>query len=395
MLDPIGPMRPNVGPDVQSRKANVDEQRRSSLLLSDRLRRATVVEVIYPASRGAIGLRGSHAPLSWTETMPPTAQSGDRHVFELALPDDDVIDLKLVRGDEAWAHGRNYTVHAGDHVHLEPAFDHTTSSLVDSFTIEHEGERLDARVLLPPSYAEQENKRYPVIYAQDGQALWSTSTDPYGVWRLDATIDRLLELAALDELIVVGIDTSERRLERLSPVADPDHGGGGADRHLALMVDQLKPAIDARFRTLAGREHTAVMGSSMGGLFSLHAAWSRPDVFGKAICLSSSFWWANRHAVRQVRTAPTPRPIIYLDSGAALRADEKDAGLRDGFHDSRAMHRALVRAGYVTGQDLHRLTFPGETHDAAAWSARIAIPLQLMFPPPPTAQVPAAAIEAV
>jgi predicted alpha/beta superfamily hydrolase len=371
----------------------VRQERRSSLFVADRLRRATVVEVVYPLARGRIGLRGSHAPLSWTETMPPTAQRGDRHVFELALPEGTIVDLKLVRGDDEWANGRNYLVHAGDHLHLEPAFERATTMLVDPMVVEHDGARLDVRVLLPPSYGEQENKRYPVIYAQDGQALWTTSTDPYGVWNLDATIDRLLELAAIEELIVVGIDTSQRRLERLSPMADPTHGGGEGERHLAMIVDRLKPTIDATYRTRAGRADTATMGSSMGGLFSFYAAWTRPDVFGKAICLSSSFWWGQRHMVRAVQAAPVPRPIVYLDSGASLRAHDDDPGARDGFHDVRAMHRALARAGYVNGVDLHRLTFPGQTHDAAAWAARIAIPLQLLFAPPPTAQVPAAAID--
>ena len=59
-----------------------------------------------------------------------------------------------------------------------------------------------------------------VLYALDGQALWTTSSDPFGVWGLDLVIDRLNELDAIEELIVVGIHTSERRAERLSPVPD-------------------------------------------------------------------------------------------------------------------------------------------------------------------------------
>ena len=121
----------------------------------------------------------------------------------------------------------------------------------------------------------------------------------------------------------------------------------------------------------------------MGGLFSLYAAWTRSDVFGKAACLSSSFWWADRHAVRMVQStsAPEPRPVLYLDSGVARSALDRDASARDGFHHTRSMFRALVTKGYTPGIDLHRLTFPGSTHDAASWSARVAVPLQLLFPP--------------
>ncbi len=341
--------------------------------------RPTMIEVTYPPHRGTIGMRGSHAPLSWEHTTPPSSSEGDRHVFLLEIPVGEVIDLKLVRGEEDWAHGRNYRVHAGDHLHLTPAFDRTTCELCPSVTLMHGETELSYQVLLPPSYAEQETKRYPVIYAQDGQALWASSPDPFGVWRLDETLDHLLELAVVQELIVVAIDTSVERIARLSPVPHAEYGGGGAAAHLDAIVNGLKPRIDAELRTLPGRDDTAVMGSSMGGLFSFYAAWTRSDVFGKAICLSSSFWWADRYMVRAVKTAPSPRPVIYLDSGAALNPEEPNASAHDGFHDSRAMHRALERAGY-TGADLHRLTFPGHAHNAAAWAARVALPLQLLFP---------------
>lgn len=365
-------------------------ERRSSLAIAERLRRATVVEVVYPAAAGRIGLRGSEAPLSWEATLPPTASHGDRHVFELDIPDGAIVDLKLVRDDDDWAAGRNYVLHAGDHLHLEPSFDRTKSKLLDEETLDG----LRVRVLLPPTYDEQSENRYPVLYALDGQALWTTSQDPYGVWSLDATLDRLFELGAVEELIVVGIDTSEDRIARLSPVPDEKHGGGRGQELLDTLVSRLKPQIDARFRTRAGRDDTAIIGSSMGGLFSFFAAWSRPDVFGKAACLSSSFWWAQRHIVRvaQEGPAPSPRPMLYLDSGAALHAMDGDPSARDGFHDTRSMHRALSRLGFAPGVDLHRLTFPGQTHDAGSWSQRVAIPLQLLFAPPPAAQVPAAAI---
>jgi predicted alpha/beta superfamily hydrolase len=370
----------------------VERESRLSLAMEGRLGRATVVEVIYPKARGAIGLRGSHAPLSWTETTRPTASLGERHVFELAIPDGEIVELKLVRGNDEWSNGRNYTLHAGDHVHIEPAFERTTVHLQDPAVMEVDGTILAYRVLLPPSYDEQETKRYPVLYAQDGQALWSTSTDPFGIWRLDTTLDQLLELGVIEELIVVAIDTSESRIERLTPVPDPEYGGGHAAKHLAAMTDALKPRIDADLRTRKGPTDTGLMGSSLGGLFSFYAAWTRPDVFGKAICLSSSFWWASRHMIRAITAAPSPRPIIYLDSGAPLRADEPNAGTHDGFHDTRSMHRTLGRVGYTHGHDVHRLTFPGHAHDAAAWAARVAIPLQLLFGPPPLQQVPAAAV---
>lgn len=350
--------------------------------------RATFIEVTYPAHRGAIGLRGAHTPLSWEHTTAPSSHDGNRLVFELMIPEGELLELKLVRNDEDWAGGRNYTVHAGDHLSIEPYFDRTGATLLAAEELATPSGTLSYRVLLPPSYDEQENKRYPVLYVQDGQAIWSTSQDPYGIWSLDKTLDQLVELNAIEEVIVVGVDTSERRINRLSHVPDPEHGGGDGPGHLSALVDHLIPLVNERFRTKKDRDNTALMGSSMGGLFSFYAAWTRPDVFGKAACLSSSFWWAKRHIIRFVQnevTAPM-RPLLYLDSGAAVSAFEKDPSARDGFHHTRSMIRALMRHGYIAGVDLHRLTFTGHTHDAAAWAARVAIPLQILFPPPPQTQ---------
>jgi len=94
----------------------------------------------------------------------------------------------------------------------------------------------------------------------------------------------------------------------------------------------------------------------------------------------------------QERPAPSPRPVIYLDSGASVSAHETDMSLRDGFHHTRSMVRALVQRGFVLGDDLHRLVFTGERHDAAAWAARIAIPLQIMFPLEASSIVPEEAL---
>lgn len=360
-----------------------------SLGILERLKRATIIEVVYPKERGTIGIRGSGAPLSWTQTTPPTATLGDVSIFELEIREGETIDVKLVRGTDEWAHGRNYTIHAGDHLHLRPAFERTTCKLLPQVTLDAAPWPLRYQVLLPPSYDEQTSKHYPVLYAQDGQALWSTSRDPYGIWMLDTVIDQLLEIAVMSELIVVGIDTADARMDRLGPSRDPTYGGGRASEHLHAITDLLKPRIDAELRTRTGREDTGLIGSSLGGLFSFYGAWTRPDVFGKAICLSSSFWWANRSMIRAAALAPSPRPTIYLDSGVGLNPD---APSQDGFHHTRSMHRALLRAGYTNGEDLHRLAFPGQSHSTAAWSARVAIPLQLLFSPPPLTQVPAKSI---
>lgn len=347
------------------------------------LRDNTVVEVIYDPSRGKVGLRGSHPPLSWDRTSPPIAVVGDRHVFRVAVGAEEPLEIKVVRDDDEWAGGRNYTLHSGDHRRIEPYFDRHSPELREGLSIEVDGQTIRYDVLLPPSYTEQEHKRYSVLYVLDGQSLWSHSKDPFGVWGVEKVFSSMYDLGAIEEVIVVGVHSSDDRLNKLSPVPDPEHGGGGGPRFLAAIADRLRPHVDSTFRTRTGPDATAILGSSMGGLFAFFAGWTRPDVFGKAACLSSAFWWANRWAVRAVETSVGrgPKTIFYLDSGAAPTVLEPDANVRDGFHHTQSMFRALVRAGFALGTDVHRLVFPGQVHDAHAWSSRIGLPLQLLFPP--------------
>jgi predicted alpha/beta superfamily hydrolase len=339
----------------------------------------------YPRERGALVLRGSAASLDWNHDKAPDRVEGDRSTFHISVPAGDCIEAKLVRNDGAWMVGVNVVIGAGEKLTLHPAFDTPDGTLRSNETIDVPGYGpLTYRVMLPPSYGEQTAKRYPVIYAQDAQALWSDGADPFGLWKLDRVLDALWDVRSLEELIVVSIDTSERRVDRLGPIRDAEHGGGEAQGHLDAIVSVLKPAIDRELRTRPDRASTALLGSSMGGLFSFWAAWTRPDVFGAAMCLSPSFWWADRWALRHVSRGicPAPRPRLYLDSGAAASEHEAEGGTRDGMHHTRAMYRALVAHCYEPGHDIQVLAFTGHHHDASSWAARIAVPLQIVFPRP-------------
>ena len=339
----------------------------------------------YPAERGALALRGSVAPLDWQRDTPPDRVDGDASTFHISIPQGECVEVKLVRSDGAWMGGVNMVVGAGDSLTTRPAFDSPDGTLLAARTIDvPDYGPLTYRVMLPPSYGEQIASRYPVIYAQDAQSLWSDGADPFGLWHLDRVLDALWDVRALEELIVVSVETKDRRVPRLSPVPDALHGGGQGPAHLDAITSALKPTIDRELRTRPDRESTALLGSSMGGLFSFWAAWTRPDVFGAAICLSPSLWWADRWALRYIARGicPAPRPRLYIDSGAAASEHELDGGTRDGMPHVRALYRALVAHCYEPGRDVDVLAFTGHRHDASSWAARIAVPLQVVFPRP-------------
>src|SRR4029078_2278710 len=107
------------------------------------------------------------------------------------------------------------------------------------------------------------------------------------------------------------------RIAEYSPFRDARVGGGRGDAYLAFLLETLKPDGDRNFRTRAAPEHTEIIGSSMGGLISLYAFLTRPDVFGFAGVMSPSLWFAGG-AIFHVADAARHWPgRLYLDTGTA------------------------------------------------------------------------------
>src|SRR3546814_14763907 len=77
-------------------------------------------------------------------------------------------------------------------------------------------------------------------------------------------------------------------------------------RYLTFIAEELKPFIDRTYRTKPTRENTAIIGSSMGGLISLYMLWTYPDVFSKAACLSSGFYFDDGEILTAIRRGSTP-----------------------------------------------------------------------------------------
>ncbi|MEP6834562.1 MAG: alpha/beta hydrolase-fold protein, partial [Gemmatimonas sp.] len=85
--------------------------------------------------------------------------------------------------------------------------------------------------------------------------------------------------------IVVAIDSGgSHRMDEYNPWkhATTRLGGGEGERYVEFLARNLKPYIDARFRTRTDAKNTTIAGSSMGGLISLYASLTRPNVFGNA-----------------------------------------------------------------------------------------------------------------
>lgn len=167
--------------------------------------------------------------------------------------------------------------------------------------------------LLPHDY-HKSNKKYPVLYLQDGQNLFNPSAT-YGDWAIDKSMAKLAE-DGLGDVIIIAIDHGEEeRIIEYLPYYHPRFGKGKGNFYIQFMIDKLIPYINNKYRTLTDFEHTGIGGSSMGGLISLHAGLSNPGVFGKMMIFSPSLW-ISRMIFNHTKTfKPLEESKIYLYAG--------------------------------------------------------------------------------
>jgi predicted alpha/beta superfamily hydrolase len=236
----------------------------------------------------------------------------------------------------------------------------------------------DVIAYLPPGYA-VEQSHYPVLYLNDGQNLFDPTTAFLGNdWGLGVVADGLIRSGAIQSLIIVGIyNRGEKRTLDYTPVRDSRGNGGGAKAYGRWIREHLKPFIDHRYRTLTDPAHTALGGSSLGGLVSLFLGLSNPETFGKLLVMSPSVWWAGRAILRTVAKLRHKLPLkIWLDMGTCEgRAPEICV------RDAAELCRALVAKGWRLGDDLAYLEEEGAAHDEKAWGARMPEALRFLFPP--------------
>ena len=229
--------------------------------------------------------------------------------------------------------------------------EHTTTASVsilsDAFDMPQLGRARRVWLYLPPDYESNPDRRYPVLYMQDGQNVFDDATSYVGEWGVDETLDAMHAAGELS-LIVVAVDHGATlRFDEYSPWRNAQLGGGEGDEYVDFLAQTLKPYIDAHYRTLPDRANTAIAGSSMGGLISFYAALEHPEIFSRAGVFSPAFWVVEDSVMAWSR-AHTPfedEQKLYFVSGAL--EGQGDAYVRN----QEQMIDTLAAAGYAGGAD--------------------------------------------
>lgn len=273
---------------------------------------------------------------------------------------------------------------------------------IDSFPTKYIKPR-KVDVWLPSNYTK--DKKYSVLYMHDGQMLFDANTTwNKQEWKVDEVASKLMSEEKVEEFIVVAIwnipelrhmdlypkkpyeslskEIKEKIQNEVKKAQFPfDETKINSDNYLKFIVEEVKPYIDKNYSVFTDANHTAIMGSSMGGLISMYAICEYPQIFGKAACLSTH--WVG---FRDFENNPIPESFftylknnlpnpethkIYFDYGTeALDASYLRYEYR--------VDEVLKSKGY-TSNNYKNLKFEGENHSEASWQKRINIPFEFMF----------------
>ena len=328
----------------------------------------TTVRIHYPRAAHSLALRGAAAPLSWTQnaTTTPTADGWTWSSDNLTT----ASDFKPLLDETTWSLGANYRVSPGESIDIYPRFTSAAGSYSvrwPSFNSPSLGRSRKVWVYLPPGYSENTEARYPVVYMHDGQNLFDRNA-PFGFWHVDETLDQGAANGTIREAIVVGPEATSSRMTDYTPSFDASEGaGGGAAAYLTSLVTELKPLVDRELRTKTGREDTAMIGSSLGGLVTAWSSVHHASTFGLCGAMSPSTWWDDTMILGEVSTlgAQPIKPLrVYVDSG--------DAGPSLDDNANTALLAARYRTvGYVDGRDLLYVLARGAQHNESYWAQRL------------------------
>ncbi len=241
----------------------------------------------------------------------------------------------------------------------------------------------EVRVWMPSSYDEGD-ARYPVIYFHDGQNVFRPG-GPFGCWFAEDAAAEEMKADRMREAILVAIPNNEAdmgnaRITEYQPPTDvnprdPSRGTGICDRYAEFLLGRVKPAIDAKYRTLPERENTAVAGASMGGLVSLWLGLNT-EAFGAVGVFSPAFWTSPNFTKAVTEGSKKDGLRIYMDMGT----NEKGNLTGDYWLDALAVREALLKQGYAQGDDFFWNPGEGDEHNEKAWAKRLPVALRFLAP---------------
>lgn len=224
--------------------------------------------------------------------------------------------------------------------------------------------------LLPHNYYETE-RRYPVLYLQDGQNLFDDYA-PYGNWAVDKRLAQLQQDGCGD-VIVIAIDHAmDKRIVEFTPSTTTSRFGKGQGRaYVRFLAERLKPHVDQTYRTLPDCEHTGIGGSSMGGLISIYAGMMYPNIYGRLMIFSPSLWMTPNIPFQLLNMHQSFTGRVYLYGGT------KES--KTMIPNLERLKKALLGQADARKPEFHLSIDPEGEHNEARWGEEFPVALSWLF----------------
>jgi len=156
------------------------------------------------------------------------------------------------------------------------------------FQSEVVNQEYDLYINLPRNYSD-ETKTFPVLFLLDAQWDFPLMQSIYGEQYYDGFVP---------DIVIVGITWGGKnpnydllRRRDFTPSANPaTSSSGNAPKFLEFIKNELIPFVESEYRV---NDDRALVGSSLGGLFTLYAMFNETDLFKKYILTSPALQWEN------------------------------------------------------------------------------------------------------
>jgi hypothetical protein len=213
----------------------------------------------------------------------------------------------------------------------------------ESFRSQTLGERR-VFVFLPSEYELFDERRYPVLYVLDAQNYFDPTIAAGGEeWALDELL--VQHPQGVPEMLVVGVQAGAQSVREFSPPGSSAEARGA--EYVRFLSTELKPYIDAHYRTKPEASSTLIVGQGSSAVLALYTAWVRGDTFGGAIALD--FPDVDRQTMLwSLEPPPTGRPWLWLEQSWSERARVSTTELVANLQRHSETHVV------VTGPEAHR-----------------------------------------
>lgn len=223
------------------------------------------------------------------------------------------------------------------------------------------GERREQQVYLPARF--KRSRRYPLLVVHDG-------LDYLRYAELKTVLDNLIHRLEIPATIAVLTQSPDRLVEYT-----------GDERHARFLAEELLPAANRKFPLVDERQARGLMGASLGGVASLHAASRYPELYGALLLQSGSFAFSD---LGHHKRGPVFDPVVRFVN--AYRKNPfplaEKVYLSCGIFESLIYeNRSIVPLLQAQGMRVH-FEEARDAHNWENWRDRLRSGLSWLFPGP-------------